>query len=160
MAKMNVGRVILGGIVAGLVADILDYPVDGVWLAQRWSEQFKALGQQPTVIAHQWVWLELLGILCGLVAVWLYAAMRPRYGAGPKTAIYAGFAVWVLSAFIPNVGFMYLSGLFGRRLTLYTTAGALVEIVVGTILGAWLYKEPAPVGRIEPADTKRQAVGA
>ena len=36
---------------------------------------------------------------------------------------------------------MYVTGLFGRRLTLYSTLGALVEIVVGTIAGAALYKE-------------------
>ena len=34
------------------------------------------------------------GFLVGIFAVWLYAAIRPRYGAGPKTALCAGAAVW------------------------------------------------------------------
>ena len=38
MGKVNMGRVILGGIVAGIVADVLGYVVDGVILAPRWAE--------------------------------------------------------------------------------------------------------------------------
>jgi hypothetical protein len=36
---------------------------------------------------------------------------------------------------------MYVGGLFSKHLTLYTTLGGLVEVVVGTIAGAWIYKE-------------------
>jgi len=52
-------------------------------------------------------------------------------------------AVWVVGALIPNLSFMWLAHLFPRHLTVYTTAGALVEIVVGTVAGAALYKEAA-----------------
>ncbi len=44
MGKINLGRVILGGIVAGIVADILGYLVDGVLLAPRWNAGMTALG--------------------------------------------------------------------------------------------------------------------
>jgi hypothetical protein len=44
MGKINLGRVILCGIVAGIVADILGYLVDGVWLAPAWANQMKKLG--------------------------------------------------------------------------------------------------------------------
>jgi hypothetical protein len=37
----------------------------------------------------------LWGFLVGIFAVWLYAAIRPRYGDGPKTALCAGAVVWV-----------------------------------------------------------------
>ena len=77
----------------------------------------------------------------GIVAVWIYAAIRPRFGAGPRTAIYAGLAVWVVGALLPNLSFMCFGGLFSRHLTLYTTLGALVELVAGTVAGAALYKE-------------------
>jgi hypothetical protein len=36
---------------------------------------------------------------------------------------------------------MWVLKLFERHLTVYTTLGALVEIVVGTVLGAALYQE-------------------
>ncbi len=47
MGKINVGRLILGGIVAGIVGDLLDFPVDGVWLAKSWNDGMQALGHSP-----------------------------------------------------------------------------------------------------------------
>jgi hypothetical protein len=140
MGKINIGRLILGGIVAGVVADLLDYLVDGLWLQQRWNDAMLAL-DHPSFAGNQIVWFNVLGIIGGLAAIWIYAAIRPRFGAGWKTAIYAGFAVWVLSILIPNAGFMYVALDMNKHLTLYTTLGGLVEVVAGTVAGAALYKE-------------------
>ena len=140
MGKINIGRVILGGIVGGIVGDLLDIPVDGMWLAPRWNAGMQALGHPP-LSTSQDMWFNVLGIVIGLTAIWVYAAIRPRFGAGVKTAIYAGVAVWILAFLVPNVAFMYIQHLFSAHLTLYTTLGAFVETVVGTIAGAALYKE-------------------
>ena len=102
MGKINWGRVVLGGIVAGIVADILDYLVDGIWLAPRWSHDMKALNHAATFSVSQMVWFDLIGIAGGLGAIWLYAAIRPRFGAGLKTAVYAGLATWFSPAFCPT----------------------------------------------------------
>ena len=37
MGKVNIGRVLLGGIVAGIVGNILGYLVDGLMLAPQWA---------------------------------------------------------------------------------------------------------------------------
>jgi len=140
MGKINMGRVVLGGIVAGIVGDILDYPVDGVWLAPRWMHEMTILGH-PTFTTGMWIGFDVLGIVTGILAVWIYAAIRPRFGAGLKTAIRAGVVTWILATLVPNASFMYVSALFTKHLALYTTLGGLVEVVVGTIVGAWLYKE-------------------
>jgi hypothetical protein len=140
MGKISVGRVILGGIVAGIVGDILDIPVDGVWLAKRWTDGLNALGH-PGFGNNQLIWFDLLGIVTGIVAIWIYAGIRPRFGAGVKTAIYAGIATWILGFVVPNAAFMWIWGLFSERLTLCTTAGNFMECVVGAIAGAALYKE-------------------
>jgi hypothetical protein len=140
MGKINLGRVILGGLIAGIVADVLGFLVDGVLLASRWSNGMKRLGQGD-LSTNQLILFNLLGIVCGIALIWIYAAIRPRFGAGVKTAIYAGLAVWVVGVLIPNLSFMWVTGLFGRHLTAYTTLGGLVEIVVAAIAGASLYKE-------------------
>jgi hypothetical protein len=140
MGKINVGRLILGGIVAGIVGDLLDIPVDGIWLGKSWADGLSALGH-PTFGTSQLVWFDVLGLITGLVAIWIYAGIRPRFGAGVKTAIYAGVATWILGFVVPNAAFMCVSGLFSKHLTLYTTAGNFVECVVGAIAGAALYKE-------------------
>jgi F0F1-type ATP synthase assembly protein I len=84
---------------------------------------------------------NVIGLLTGLVAVWVYVAIRPRFGAGIKTAIYAGLAVWLLTTLFPNVAFMHVAHLFSDHLTLYTTLGGLVEVVFGTLAGASVYRE-------------------
>lgn len=140
MANINSGRVILGGLVAGIVADILGFLVDGLLLAHRWTDGMRMLGRGPFA-PKQWIGFNLLGLVGGIVTIWIYAAIRPRYGAGAKTAVLVGLAVWVVGALIPNLSFMWLAHLFPHHLTVYTTAGALVEIVVGAVAGAALYKE-------------------
>jgi zinc transporter ZupT len=91
--------------------------------------------------AMQWLWFNLVGLLGGMIGVWIYVAIRPRFGAGPLTAVFAGVAVWLLTSAIPNFQFMWVLGLFEHHLTIFTTLGALAEIVIGTVLGAALYQE-------------------
>jgi hypothetical protein len=140
MGRINIGRVILGGIVAGIVMDLLGYLVDGLMLAEKWSDDMILLGRSE-FSTTQLVEFNLLGIVSGLVAVWIYAGIRPRFGAGVMTATYAGIAVWIVGVLLPNASFMYVTHLFSKSLTLDTTLGGLAEVVVGTIAGAALYQE-------------------
>jgi len=139
MGKINIGRVLLGGIVAGIVGDILAYLVDGVMLAQRWAFALKQLGK-PEFSVNQMLMFTAIGLVYGILTIWLYAAMRPRFGAGLKTAIYAGLAVWAIGALLPNAGF-WVAGMLPRGLTVFTTAGAIIESTVAALAGAALYKK-------------------
>jgi hypothetical protein len=140
MGKINVARLILGGIVAGIVGNLLDYPVDGVILAPMWNGQLATWGRPP-FSGSQIAWIEFFGLIIGLVAIWIYAGIRPRFGPGVKTAIYAGIAVWIAAFLVPNFGLMWVPHFFSGHLTAYTTLGALFECVIGTIAGAAVYKE-------------------
>jgi hypothetical protein len=140
MGKINIGRVIIAGLVAGIVADLLGFLVDGVLLAPQWADGMKALGHGD-FSSNEWIWFNLLGLAGGILLIWIYAAIRPRFGTGVTTAIYAGVAYWIIGVLIPNVSFMGVAGLFAHQLMTMTTAGGLVEIVAGAIAGAALYKE-------------------
>lgn len=140
MGKINIGRLLLAGIVAGIVSDALGYLVDGVLLEPRWTDGMLALGRSE-FSPSQWIWFNVLGLVGGLVLMWIYVAIRPRFGGGVGTAIMAGVAVWVVGSLIPNLSFMWFGGLFSKHLTAFTTAGALGEIVIGAVAGAALYKE-------------------
>ena len=146
MGRINIGRVILGGIVAGIVSDILGYLVDGVILAPQWADGMKALGRTE-FSATQNVAFNIVGLVYGILMVWLYAAIRPRYGAGPKTAVLAGLAIWAAGVLLPNAAFMWAAGLFPANLTVMTTTAAIVELVVAALAGAALYKESADAAR-------------
>ena len=140
MSRINVGRVILGGIVAGIVADILGFVVDGWLLAPQWNAGMKALGR-PELTSAQIMSFNVLGLVQGIFTIWLYAAIRPRYGPGPKTAVCAGLASWFAAILLGNLGFMWATGLFPNNLTVATTAGGIVEWVVAALIGAALYNE-------------------
>lgn len=140
MGRINIGRVLLGGIVAGIISDALGYLVDGVLLAERWSDGMLALGKSE-FSTEQVIWFNVLGLLGGIVLIWIYAAIRPRFGAGVGTALLAGLMVWIVGALIPNLSMMWFGGLFSKHLTAFTTAGALGEILIGAVAGAAFYKE-------------------
>jgi len=141
MGKINIGRVILGGLVAGIVGDLLGFLVDGVLLAPQWADGMKVLIGHSDYSTKQLIGYNLLGLAGGIALIWIYAAIRPRFGAGVKTAVLAGLAVWFVGVLIPNLSFMWVSHLFLHSLTELTTLAGLVEMVVAAIAGAAVYQE-------------------
>jgi hypothetical protein len=140
MAHTNRARVVVGGLVAGLVINIVEYVTNGVVLRDAWGSAMQALGKPAQISGSAIFVFNIWGFLLGIAAVWLYAAIRPRYGAGPNTAIRAGLVTWAIAVFLANLS-NYPLGIFPTRLLVITSAVALVEMVVATLLGAWLYKE-------------------
>src|SRR5207244_4015907 len=138
MGKINWTRVILGGLVAGVIINISEYVLNGVVLAKDMEAAISALGRQMGggALLMFTVW----GFLVGIFAIWLYAGIRPRYGAGPKTALCAGAAVWCLGYLLAAVTPLALH-LFPRRLMAIGLAVGIVEVLAGTLAGAWLYRE-------------------
>jgi hypothetical protein len=86
------------------------------------------------------VWFVLLAFGIGIMAVWVYAAVRPRFGPGVRTAICASLVVWGLAYLYPNVSTIIL-GLFPTRLMIIATVWGLVEVLVAGVAGAWIYTE-------------------
>lgn len=140
MKSVNWGRVILGGILAGVVMNVSEFVLNEVVLKRANEDAMKALGKtMPESGGTIGVWI-VLGFVIGIAAVWLYAAIRPRYGAGPGTAVKAGIAVWVLGSLYQTVVFWNL-GLYPKNTLLLVWT--LVEAIVSTVAGAWLYREEA-----------------
>ncbi|MDQ6700121.1 MAG: hypothetical protein M3Z36_08035, partial [Acidobacteriota bacterium] len=50
--------------------------------------------------------LVVIGFGVGIAGVWLYAAIRPRFGPGLKTALIAAVAVCSIGNVLPNIGFL------------------------------------------------------
>jgi hypothetical protein len=142
MGKINWGRVFLGGIVAGIVINLSETLLNAVVFKNDMAEAMRALGKNPEAMmtgSTMAVWI-LWGFLAGIGAVWGYAAIRPRFGPGARTAVIAGVAVWFFACFLPNVVMLNM-GLFPQRIIMIGLIWGLVELVVATVAGAWLYKE-------------------
>jgi hypothetical protein len=139
MGKINMGRVIAGGLLAGLVINLGEFVLNGYILEKDWETAMRSLGKQPIGMQAVAVFLAL-GFLLGITAVWIYAAVRPRLGAGPKTAICIGMIVWVLTSLFTTLG-QLPTGIFPNRLLIIPLVWGLVELPLGTVAGSWLYRE-------------------
>lgn len=139
MGKINMGRVILGGLLAGVVINFGEFALNMWILGGQWEEAMKALNRPP-IGNESAVFFVLLCFGLGILGVWTYAAIRPRFGAGVTTAICAGLLVWALAVLYPSAG-MVPMGLFPARLILYAIVWDLVEIPVAVIAGSWIYRE-------------------
>jgi len=140
MGKINWTRVLLGGLLAGVVLIILGYVALPLYLRNILDPEFAALGRPvKQTFGFQTFWI-IFNIVSGILAVWLYAAIRPRYGAGPKTALCAGLAVWALQN-LSSDAVMHGFGIFSSKAVVAGSLTGLVMYVVATLLGAWVYKE-------------------
>jgi hypothetical protein len=142
--KINVGRVIIGGIIAGIICFLGDGIVHGVLLRQRWAAIMTALGKGGggDVGSQHPVYFVIYDLLKGFIAVWIYAAMRPQLGPGPKTAIVAAIVVWLLVIPVPTLGLLPME-FFSAKFAVIWSLYGLVPIVVGTLAGCALYRDAA-----------------
>jgi hypothetical protein len=140
MAQINTGKAIVGGLAAGLVLNVVDYCVSGVWLASRFAAQTAKLNPSLDMMtANSIAGYVAVDFILGLMIVWLYAAMRPRFGPGAATARLSALFVWG-TAVLFSAGFV-ISGMYTWKLMGASLAGTLVGMLAGGTLGAMLYKE-------------------
>jgi hypothetical protein len=141
MGKINVSRWILGGVVAAVILFVIDFILNGMILAQQWNDAMAAL-QKPamTPTAGAIIMFAVLNLIVGLTAIWIYVGIRPRFGPGVTTAIYAGLATWLLAYAVPNVGLLVFD-LLPAGLVWAAVIVGVIQVPVATVAGAYLYKE-------------------
>ena len=144
MGRIAWGRVLLGGIVAGVVLNALEFVLHGNILNQAWTSAMVALGKtEQEMEASQGTSMTLLvlwAFLAGLFGVWLYAAIRPRMGAGPKTGLIAGLATWFAVTLMPALVTTAFD-LYPPDLVRTWVLGELVAVTLSVLVGAWVYRE-------------------
>jgi hypothetical protein len=140
MGKMNVPRIVLGGIVAGILCFIGDGVVHGVLLKERWAQIMANLDRQSVESASHMLYYAVYDLAKGLAGVWIYAAIRPRFGAGARTGAIAAVVTWFLVIPLPLLGLLP-TGWFGRRFATLWSVEGLIVMVIAVVVGAWLYRE-------------------
>ena len=139
MNKINFPRVLLGGLVAGLVMNIGEVLLNDVILGAQMKE-FIARLRVPEPGGSFIAVAVILTFIMGVVIVWLYAAMRPRLGPGPKTAICAGVIGWLFACVYCGI----INGMIlqvPRNMMIVGIAWCFIEYTAAAVAGAWLYKE-------------------
>ena len=139
MGKINLQKVVAGGLVAGVVLNVFDFLVYGVWLKNDMNAAMAALNK-PAITTNMILWFVFLDFLYGIWLVWLYAAIRPRFGAGPRTAVTAGVAMWVLFGLLNTLAQAPM-GLFPQRLMVIPLVVTLITWPIAAAAGAKFYTE-------------------
>ena len=139
---INTGKVVVGGLVAGVIMNVSGFVMQGMVLGKRMMAEMAAVA--PSLANMQPGGGEIAGrvltqFVVGIMLVWMYAAMRPRFGPGPKTAMISAFIVWLF-------GFLfYLDWLYTGMMTPMTYALVSLVMIVTLAIAAWvgcmLYKE-------------------
>jgi len=139
---INTRKVVVGGLVGGVVLAVLDLVANGLLFADQNTAALNALNPDlaaNTKGAAMAVVFVILDLLFGILLVWTYAAMRPRFGPGVKTSALAGLQVWAV-AFLMYLGMTFM----GMWTWGYMITGALVFLVcmlIAAFIGGMLYKE-------------------
>jgi len=139
MGKINFGRVLLGGIVAGFILNIGEWLLNGVVLKSTMDTFFKKCGLPQPGTSFLVIAVAITFVL-GIVIVLGYAAIRPRFGPGPRTAIIAALFAWFGIYLYQNVIGLGLQ-IAPVNAAVIALVWGLVEYIVATMIGAAIYKE-------------------
>jgi hypothetical protein len=134
---ISMPRLVFSGLVAGFVVNLGELGVNVWLLGDRWREVLASFGVEMALPG-----LALWGMgsfILGIVGVWIYVAVRPRYPSGISTAFRSALALWAVTYLYVGVG-MLGTGMLPGGLVVGTVMWGLVEMFLAVYVGAWLYR--------------------
>lgn len=139
---MNIKKVVIGGIVAGIVINVIDFVSNTFILGARMkaeSDAFKPGMADQMMTGSAIASYVIMDLVLGIALVWTYAAVRPRFGPGPRTAFFVAVLFWLL-ALIFTAGFRQM-GIMSPGLWWSFAFIGLVNFLLAAWAGAKVYTE-------------------
>ncbi len=137
--RINLMRVLLGGLVAGLVIVVGEFILNGVILGDQFAAHRESIGLgEPTAV--ELAVGAVITIAYGVVLIWIYAAIRPRFGPGVKTALIAALTFWAI-AYLLFLTSIWANGFVSVEFAVASIIWGLFEAPVAALIGGWLYRE-------------------
>jgi hypothetical protein len=139
---VNMSKVVVGGLAAGVVGNVVGFVGFGMMLGPRFNAEMDAVvpGLSATMATGMNMGMGIASqFVIGILLAWLYASMRPRYGAGAGTALRAAFVVWLC-------GFLFYmdnwqAGMMSTASYLMAAALMVVGTGASALTAGVLYKE-------------------
>jgi hypothetical protein len=139
--RINLRKLLLGGLIAGTVISVGDVVLFGSIVKAPMAVAMQRLPPMTSAWrAAEVPWFILLDVVAGIFLIWLYAAIRPRFGAGVRTAVIAGLAGWFSAGLLCNL-IQLPNGIMPLGLTIIIIAFVLIEYVLAAVIGAKIYTE-------------------
>jgi hypothetical protein len=141
MSGINTGRWLAGGLVAGIVIWLLEGLASLLYMEEM-QTVLEGFGLAMEMTATVWALTVVVSLISGLVLVFLYAAARPRFGPGPKTAMIMACTLWLGGWLLSLIGY-YMIGLYPTAMLIKWGIIGVIEVNVAALVGGWIYREPA-----------------
>jgi hypothetical protein len=142
MNRIRINQLLLAGLVTFVVWIAVELLVEQVVGRILFGESIQQQWVQTTDVLSWGVPNYVLNILIALVncmiLIWLYAALRPMYGVGTKTALITS-AFGVIFGFSVTLNGINL-GLFPPQLGMVEFLYELIEFPIAMLAGAWVYE--------------------
>src|SRR6266576_5844953 len=131
MIKINLCRVLIGGIVAGFVLNVGELVLNGILLRDRMLADMKRMNLTPPGTGFGVLAVGLTFIFA-ILAVLLYAMIRSRLGPGPKTALIIALILWFcLYAYSGTINMLLIN--IPPKLILMILGWGLIEYPLGIL---------------------------
>jgi len=143
MGGINTGRWLAGGLVAGAIMWLLEGGASILYMEDM-EAALAAHGLSMEMSVGIGAMTVLVSLIAGLVLIFFYAALRPRFGAGPRTAVIAALATWSGGYLLSIIGYGMV-GLYPNSLLTTWAVVGLVEMIIAALAGGWIYREPEAV---------------
>jgi hypothetical protein len=138
---MKLSRILLAGLLAGLVLNIGEAVLHGVVLAGPTAEAMTALGRDGASSPGGLALLIGVTFVQGIIGLWLYALLAMRGVTRGRAAIVAGLTLWVLSAVYAAVYFgSGFPGVMPANVIWWPVAWELVEFPLAIFVGSLVCK--------------------
>ena len=139
---INTQKVLIGGIAAGVVMNIIDFVTNTYILSAQMkaaTDAFKPGLSDQMMKGSAIASYIIMDFVLGIALVWTYAAIRPRFGPGIKTAFYAAVLFWIVTG-IAMSGYLHM-GMVPMGLWMSFALIGLVNYLLSAWAGAKLYSE-------------------
>jgi hypothetical protein len=139
---INAGRVVVGGLIAGVVRLIGGAVIRALIIGPLFLEQIKR--NQPEMLAALEspagrAQIVVLNLLMGIALIYMYAAMRPRFASRLATVVSAAIPAWLIASLV--WGITAAMGFFSWPNVIVEALASLVMVLVAVYLGSSAYKD-------------------
>ncbi len=141
MSDVNWGKFILGALIVAAICFVSDGFLHQRVVTEQWQAVMDALGATtPDHAGLSMIWFIVFEAGRGFLAMYVYVLLRPRLGAGVKTATWAGLVTWVAFSLTGPAQFIPL-GFYSESLWITVGLYQLVFTIIAAIMGAAPYSE-------------------
>ncbi|MFT4075537.1 MAG: hypothetical protein QM647_08385 [Asticcacaulis sp.] len=144
MKRLDVVRLILGGLVSAIIIYLIETVTNAVVLGRDWQD-WSAIARTAFVMPSGTVSMIHWGLqtlIAGIAGTFIYAGIRTWVGANLRAAWISGVIVWAIGWLGMSMDKMAM-GIEPHKMIHYNLLAALIACLLGQVVASFIYKDRA-----------------